>query len=203
MKRLNELLQEADPLQQEGMCPKDKRDFVRQRVLAGASDARETAGGRSRLRVVVYALAGVAVFVASLLALQLWSPLVSHLQAAVRFEIRLAGNTPAPGLRLMKVSGSERSIYLYPDPIVTNGDVASSRVTEGDSSHYGVEVVFTTSGADKMRGASAKHIGKPVAIVIDGQVVAVPTLRSPISGSAVVSGNFSRAEAERIANGIK
>jgi DNA-directed RNA polymerase specialized sigma24 family protein len=36
----------------------------------------------------------------------------------------------------------------------------------------------------------------------DGDVAAAPMLRSAISTSAMISGDFSRAEAERIVNGI-
>jgi preprotein translocase subunit SecD len=64
-----------------------------------------------------------------------------------------------------------------------------------------VAVEFNAAGAKKMRSATEKHIGKPVGIIIDGQVV-TPVLRTAISGSAVVSGNFTRAQAERIAKGI-
>jgi hypothetical protein len=37
----------------------------------------------------------------------------------------------------------------------------------------------------------------------DGQVVMAPTLRSPIGSSAVITGKFTKAEAERIANGLR
>lgn len=52
------------------------------------------------------------------------------------------------------------------------------------------------------RAATGNHIGKPVAILIDGQVVVAPALRATIGGSAVVSGNFTKEQAERFANGI-
>jgi preprotein translocase subunit SecD len=53
-----------------------------------------------------------------------------------------------------------------------------------------------------MRQATATHVGRPVALLIDGDVVSAPVVRSPMSDSAVISGNFTRAEAERIAEGI-
>ena len=53
-----------------------------------------------------------------------------------------------------------------------------------------------------MRRATANHLGKPLAVLIDGEVVMAPTLRSPVSDSALISGDFSQAEAERIVNGI-
>jgi preprotein translocase subunit SecD len=69
-------------------------------------------------------------------------------------------------------------------------------------SHYGVGVEFNAAGAQKMRQATASHVGRPVAILIDGDVVTAPVLRSPISTSAVISGDYTQAEAERIVNGI-
>jgi SecD/SecF fusion protein len=53
-----------------------------------------------------------------------------------------------------------------------------------------------------MRKASGNHIGKPVAIIIDGRVVMAPVVRSPIGDSALVTGHFTKAEAERIVHGI-
>jgi SecD/SecF fusion protein len=67
---------------------------------------------------------------------------------------------------------------------------------------YSIDVKFNASGAEKMRAATGNHIGRPVAILLDGQVVMAPVLRSPIDASAVVTGNFTRAEAARIVNGI-
>jgi preprotein translocase subunit SecD len=57
-------------------------------------------------------------------------------------------------------------------------------------------------GARKMRDATASHVGRPIAILIDGNVVMAPTLRDPISADALITGDYSRAEAERIVNGI-
>jgi preprotein translocase subunit SecD len=54
-----------------------------------------------------------------------------------------------------------------------------------------------------MRRATAMHLGRPVAILIDGRVVMAPLVRSPVSESAVITGDFTRAEAERIADGMK
>jgi len=42
-----------------------------------------------------------------------------------------------------------------------------------------------------------------IAILIDGDVVSAPTLRDPISTSAVIDGHYTREEAERIVAGIR
>jgi len=144
------------------------------------------------------------VLTASLLGPRVWSLFVSDVQAAVRFEVRLAEDRPTPGLREAKVSGSDRSVYLHDEIIVTNSDIAAARVIQGSSaSQYGVGVEFNASGAEKMRAATGNHIGKLVAILLDDQVVMALVIRSPIDASAVITGNFTRAQAEKIVNGIR
>jgi len=136
-------------------------------------------------------------------ASQIWPRGGATLHAAVRFEVRLAEDHQTAGLQEARVSGSDRVVYLHPEIIVTNSDIAQSRVVQGDNpSRFGVSVEFNAAGARKMRQATANHVGRPAAILIDGDVVTAPVLRSPISTSAVISGDYTRAEAERIVDGI-
>lgn len=125
------------------------------------------------------------------------------LEAAVRFEVRLAETQPASGLRETRVAGSDHVVYLHPAVVVSNDNIAESRVVPRGTSRFDVAVTFTASGAEKMRQATAEHIGKPVAILLDGEVVAAPTLRSPIGSEALITGDYTQAEAERIARGMR
>jgi hypothetical protein len=203
MKTVRELLRDADPLLHEPTWPSGERDFRRQAVLMATSGSRAHAGVRSRSRIAVFATVALMVIVVSFLGLRVWSLFVSDVQGAVRFEVRLAEDKPAPGLREAKVSGSDRSVYLHDEVIVDNGDIAAAQVVQGSGpSRYAVEVKFNASGAEKMRAATGNHLGKPVAILLDGQVVMAPVVRSPIGASAVVTGTFTRTQAERIVNGI-
>ncbi|MGE0444084.1 MAG: hypothetical protein AB7P99_02565 [Vicinamibacterales bacterium] len=120
--------------------------------------------------------------------------------AAVRFEVYLAEEQPAPGL-IVAQGPDSRLVYLHPDAVVTNDDIGSSWVSD-DGAGSGINVEFLASGAEKMRRATAAHIGRPMAVLIDGRVVMAPTLRSPISSSARISGSFTPEEAQRIADGI-
>jgi preprotein translocase subunit SecD len=63
-------------------------------------------------------------------------------------------------------------------------------------------ITFNAAGAGRIERATSRHVGKPVAFLIDGKVVAVPTIRSPIRGQAQLSGDFTREEAERLATGM-
>ena len=202
MKTIRELLRDADPLQHEP-APSGDRDFRRQAILAAGSGSHAPAGLQSRSRIAVFAAIALTVIGVSSLGSRVWSPFVSDLQGAVRFEVILAEDKPAPGLREAKISGSNRAIYLHDEVVVDNGDIAAARVVQGGGpSQYAVDVKFNASGTEKMRAATGNHIGKPMAILLDGQVVMAPVVRSSISASALITGKFTRTQAERIVNGI-
>jgi preprotein translocase subunit SecD len=134
------------------------------------------------------------------LALGYWT-YGTPLLAAVRFEMRLAEDTPIPGLVVAQVSNSDRLIYVHPEILVSNDDIERAWVFL-DASGFGVAVKFLPSGAERMQQATTAHVGRPLAILIDGRVVSVPTLRGPISDSATFNGAYTEAEAKRIADGI-
>jgi hypothetical protein len=83
---------------------------------------------------------------------------------------------PAPRLRAARVGSPNRTVYLHPEIVVTNDDIASSRVISGGSpSQFGIDVQLNSAGAEKM---------------------------SPIGGAAVISGAYTQADAQRIAAGM-
>ena len=203
MTTIRNLLQEADPLEREPTCSPGERARQRHAILA-ASLTQVPFHERSRPRWAPFVAFGLILAVASVFDFPTDSPFVGELQAAVRFEVRLAERTPAPGLREVKRSGSEPPVYVHEEVVVTNSDISSARVLPGAApGQFAVGVEFNASGAAKMRQATAGHIGRPVAILIDGEVVMAPLLRAPIGASAVVTGNFSKAEAERIVSGVQ
>jgi len=190
MTTLPELLRDADPLGYEDQPDVRQRDRMRQRILAGGRAAQEP----QRARVAVAALAAVAIVA---MATGYWS-----VTAAVRFEVRLAEDRPAAGLTETPVSAT-RKIYLQSGTVVTNSDIARAEVVPGNGiSMFNVLITFTPDGAARMLRATQGHIGRPLAIFLDGEVVMAPVVKSPISASAMITGNYSKAEADRIVAGI-
>jgi hypothetical protein len=202
MKGIRNLLQEADPLHSEPACSPDDRERRRQAILAAASASQLPSRSRSRLATIatVCCILIATWFLGSRAA----SLFVSDLQAAVRFEVKLAEDKPSPGMREVKASGAAQPIYLHNQAVVTNSDIASAHVVpDKTAGRFAIAIEFNASGAGKMLRATTAHIGKPIAILIDGQLAMAPLLRSPVSTPAMVTGIFTRAEAERIANGIR
>ena len=203
MTKISDVLTAADPLRREQRPTEAERGRVRHTVVAAASrgTARSERSHRPILVPVLVTLAMIGMIVA---ASSMWPRNASLAQAAVRFEVRLAEDQPAPGLRAARVGSSNRTIYLHPEIVVTNDDVERSSVIGGDvPSHFWIDVRLNAAGAEKMRRATASHLGKPVAILIDGDVVTSPTLKSSIGAAAVISGDYTQADAQRIAGGMR
>jgi len=199
MTTINDLLAAADPLRDETTPPSERRDAVRRRVVAAAS-AGTRQKGVSRRSVVLGA--GGAALLAALTASPVWMRSGATLHAAMQFEVRLADVDPKAGLRGAVDKGSGRIIYLGQDVLLTNEDIAEARAVALPAG-FGVEVDFTVAGATKMRSATTDNVGRLLAIIVDGTVLTAPMVRSPVDEIGVISGDFSKDEAERLAEGIR
>jgi len=200
MSTVSDLIRQSDPLSHEPMWSPQVRQGVRQRVLQGCTDAAPSIRV-FRQRVAVAVLTMCLMFVAAAATIpRVWEPPVQA-QASVRFEIRLVEDSPAPGLQPV-TTGAGSTIYLHRDAVIGNIDIATARVATRSPAGFSVDVTFTPQGAERISRATSNHVGKSVAILIDGHVVAVPRLRSAIRSSAEINGDFARAYAERIANGM-
>ena len=202
MTQIRDVLAAADPVRHERRPTEAERDRLRLAVVAAGSrdDALSTHARRPVLLSVLATLGVIGMIVATSSMLPRNGSLA---QAAVRFEVRLAEDQPAPGLRAVRVGNSDRTVYVHPEIVVTNNDIEGSTVIPGNArARFWIDVRLNAAGAEKIRQATANHLGKPVAILIDGDIVAVPTLKSPIGSAAVISGDFTRADAQRIAAGM-
>jgi preprotein translocase subunit SecD len=86
---------------------------------------------------------------------------------------------------------------------VTNGTVllqAARVVRSGDA--FGVEVTFTRAGTAKMRAVTSANVGRRLAVIVDGRLIASPVVRSAIAELGVLSGDYAQVEAQRIAAAI-
>jgi preprotein translocase subunit SecD len=115
-------------------------------------------------------------------------------------EIRLAETEPGRGLIAATVSG--RPVYLHDTRIVTNNDAIQARVVESGTS-FNVTLVLSPEGGQRLSDATAKHVGKPLAIIVNGEVVAALTVSDRIGDQAMITGDFTREQAERIVAGLR
>ena len=71
------------------------------------------------------------------------------------------------------------------------------------SLQYSVGVHFTSEAGPKMLAATQAHIGRPMAVLIDNEVVMAPIIRDQVGDAAVITGTFTKSEAERIVAGVQ
>ncbi|MFD0274790.1 protein translocase subunit SecD [Kitasatospora sp. NPDC127111] len=105
----------------------------------------------------------------------------------------------------------ERGVYykLALGPVAVNGSDVSKAQASIDTQQgagWQVQLQFNGKGTDAFTAVTGKLATQPdpanqFAIVLDGQVVSHPYVRSAIpGGSAVISGSFTQAEAQNLAN---
>jgi preprotein translocase subunit SecD len=53
-----------------------------------------------------------------------------------------------------------------------------------------------------MAKLSEQHKGKPLAVLVDGKVIGAPIVKAPFSGRALITGNFTKEEVDKLLRGI-
>jgi hypothetical protein len=199
MTTIRELLAEADPLRDSCSPEPAVRDALRRRVVAAAAAGAPPRHAPSRRAFVL--ASGVALVIAAVATGPAWRPDGGTVHAAVPFEVRLAEAGPRPDLLAVPDAAAARTVYVEPQVVVTNGDIARARVVPVGAG-FGVEIAFTDDGAGKMRAATAGNVGRLLAVVVDGRVLASPRITSPIDGVGILGGKYTKEEAGRIATGL-
>jgi hypothetical protein len=96
--------------------------------------------------------------------------------------------------------------YLLDEPsFITPSDVVDASVSS-DAGRLYVVVSLGAEAAERMRQVTAQHVGRRLAILLDGIVQVAPTVVSEISGGRVMialAEGSTRDEAEGLATGIR
>jgi preprotein translocase subunit SecD len=143
--------------------------------------------------------------VAGMVALAAWvgSLALAADKADTKVEVRRAESKSAEGLTEATVAGSDEKVYLYKEAELAGEDFASARVVEDKPTGFAVEIVFTKEGMKKAAKLSEKHADKPLAILVDGKVVAAPVLKAKLGEKVLITGKFTKEQAEKLATSVK
>lgn len=67
-----------------------------------------------------------------------------------------------------------------------------------------VDITFDQAGGKKFADLTAQNVGKPFAIILDGQVLSAPNINEPIlGGKAQISGSFTTESANQLAISLR
>lgn len=120
-----------------------------------------------------------------------------------RVELRLAEFDPAEGFIQVRTRQGE-TIHVAPEPVIDLEDIASASLAKHG---YDERLLLDVKTGSRMRleGATAGHLRKPVALLLDEEVVYVPLLVTSISRQVPVrigANGITVEEARRVADAV-
>jgi hypothetical protein len=177
MKTLTDVLREADPVAAETRSSA-QRAITRSAILDGPREMRVEVRPAPRWRTVAVAAVLAAIAIAT--GVFAWRYASVDAVAAMRFEARIEGSGEAI--------------------IDTHDILTADAVPQGDG--FAIEVTLTREGAERLREATEAHIGEHLELLVDDEVVMAPVIRAAVSSPAMLTGHYTRADAERIADGL-
>jgi TonB family protein len=174
-----------------------RRRHLKSRIRELLKESRMSAP-RLSFTMIAVTLVMAGVTAATVRALPLDLSAMAQTGGPSRMEIRLAETAPGVGLQQARVSGSDQPIYLHPAALATWSDVSLARIVDVGNSGFGVAVTLNSDAAARMATATTAHLNRPLAIILDGRVVAAPTVRAPIGETAMITGITAGAAQELI-----
>ena len=120
--------------------------------------------------------------------------------AIVPLPVGTYGTVDHPGPVAIPTNGQAIDLSLV--VLLGNGDFdpSGSRVILGPTDQWVVDFSLTESATAKFSSYTSGHVGEYFAIVLDGKVLSVPYIQSPITGGqGEISGQFTEASAKELA----
>lgn len=133
----------------------------------------------------------------------------SNFEGKDRIIVELPGiNNPKEAVNLIgqtaqlffaELDEASSSANVVPTDL-TGADLKSADVVfDQNTGKPAISIVFNEEGSKKFEVITEKNIGKPLAIILDGDLVSAPTVNEKISGGqAQISGTFTLDEAKKL-----
>lgn len=106
-------------------------------------------------------------------------------------QFRLADTTPSDTFVQRGKLDSGLEIYLHKEPLLTADDIDSVTLSRFPNHVTEIQLDFEKNAADRLAAATQKNIGKRLAVILDGEIIAAPTIWAKLSTKASLSGDFS------------
>lgn len=117
-------------------------------------------------------------------------------------EFYLAETMPGEGLKRRSMKKINRNVWLPAEPILSNQHFMEAQVEQIPNQVPNIMLKLNEEGAAILRNASREHVGSPLAVVVDGEVIMAPTIHAPMGAEVLLSGGITNDEAKRIARSL-
>jgi len=93
------------------------------------------------------------------------------------------------------------TILMSRTPLVATGDITGATASQTED-QWVISFTVTDDAAKRVHEFSKQHVGRNLALVVDGKVHGTPRIAAAIIGNRYRIGGFNRADAERLATAI-
>jgi len=120
-------------------------------------------------------------------------------------EIHAASSSAVAGWAQM-AGPSGDALWVAPEVRLTSADIERAEASTSADAGPGINVVLTDLGAKKMAELSSAQSNKPIALILDGQVIWAPIVRGSIGKQIRLSGGdggLTQAQIQRLLASFK
>ena len=126
---------------------------------------------------------------------------------------RPEAGAPCPTIEMSAVTDSQTdptktvilndttTILMYRTPLVATGDITGATASQPEG-QWVLDFTVTDDAAKRVHEFSKQHVGRNLALVVDGKVHGTPRIAGAIIGNKYRIEGFDRADAERLATAI-
>ena len=114
-----------------------------------------------------------------------------------------ASYEPGTNMHEVTVDYHPGTIHVADAPFLTERAITSASAIMDSLGRPAVSVTFGIEAAHEMGVNSEALIGKPMAIYVDGVLVAAPVVKSRFTSTAIISGSFTDKEVSRIVGSLQ
>ncbi|MBQ3653044.1 MAG: protein translocase subunit SecD [Synergistaceae bacterium] len=130
-----------------------------------------------------------------------WENVVAQISNASADLVKKSAANPGSIVAPAEEAGR---FYLLGPVLLSGKDLTNAEVQPDSLGRMGVSLEFNSEGATLFENATARLVGKQLAIVLDNVVISAPVVQDRISGGhAQITGRFTTDEAARLAIMLK
>jgi preprotein translocase subunit SecD len=120
--------------------------------------------------------------------------------ACPAIEMSAVADTPTDSTRTVTLNDTT-TILMSQTPLVSTGDITAATASQTED-QWAVHFTVTDAAAKRVQEFSKQHVGRHLALVVDGKVHGTPRIADAVVGNGFQIDGFNRADAERLATAI-
>ena len=115
-------------------------------------------------------------------------------------EMSVVTDTPTDSSKTVTLNDTTK-ILMSRTPLVPTSDITGATASQADG-EWTLNFTVTDDAAKRVHDFTQQHVGRTLALVVDGKVYGTPRIASAIIGNKYRIEGFNRADAERMATAI-